>query len=340
MERFYWQRPVVVTGGLGFIGSNLTLRLVELGARVTVIDGSIPGCGANPYNLSPASERVKVIHAGLAEDGAYAAALANASVVFNLAGEISHIQSMRDPLRDLQLNTFAQLRFLTTLGRVNPGARVVYAGTRQVCGKPRYLPVDEDHPIDPVDFNGIHKRAAEHYHLLMSRDGLVDAVVLRLTNVYGPRLAIGVSGQGFLSAFLLRALQGQTLEVFGDGSQLRDPVYVDDAIEAFLLAGMQPRWPSRLYHLGGPAPLSLLEIARVISREAGLMCDIRLRPFPEEHLVFDIGSYTTDSTRLQAVIDWRPRTSFEEGIRCTLAYFRAHLAHYLPAPLQDTVPAA
>ncbi len=340
MERFYTGLPVVVTGGLGFIGSNLTVRLTQLGARVTVIDGSIPGCGANPYNLHAVRDRVEVIHAGLAQDDAYAAALANASIVFNLAGEISHIQSMRDPLRDLELNTFAQLAFLTALGRVNRGVRVVYAGTRQVCGKPRYLPVDEDHPIEPVDFNGIHKRAAEHYHLLMSRDGAVDAVVLRLTNVYGPRLAIGVPGQGFLSAFIARALDGCPLEVFGDGAQLRDPVFVDDAVEAFLLAGMKRSLPGRLYHLGGPAPLSLLEIARIISREAELAHEVTLRPFPAEHLAFDIGSYTTDSTRLQAVLDWRPRTTFEEGIRCTLSYFRAHRDYYLPACPRDTVPAA
>jgi UDP-glucose 4-epimerase len=329
MTEHYADRPVVVTGGLGFIGSTLVLRLIELGARVTIIDGSIPGCGANEFNLAPVKGRYELIRADLSQSELYEPALAEARTVFNLAGEISHIQSMRDPERDLRLNTFSQLRLLATLARVNPGARVVYAGTRQVCGRPRYLPVDEDHPIEPVDFNGIHKRAAEHYHLLMSRDGLIDAVVLRLTNVYGPRLAIGVPGQGFLSAFLARVIAGQPLEVFGDGQQLRDPVYVDDAVDAFMRIAVAPRPQSRLYHLGGPAALSLLEIARIVSRAAGLPQEVTLRPFPPEHLRFDIGSYTTDSKRLQAALDWTPLMSFPEGIRRTLAYFRKHRDHYL-----------
>jgi UDP-glucose 4-epimerase len=339
MTEHYSERAVVVTGGLGFIGSNLVHRLVELGARVTVIDGSVPGCGANDWNLAGIRHRVKVIRADLSQSDLYESDLAAAQTVFNLAGEISHIQSIRDPERDLRLNTFSQLRFLTALARLNPGARVIYAGTRQVCGRPKYLPVDEDHPIEPVDFNGIHKRAAEHYHLLMSRDGLIDAIVLRLTNVYGPRLAIGVAGQGFIPAFLARVLNEQPLEVFGDGRQLRDPVYVDDVVEAFLRTDMLRQHHSRLYHLGGPAALSLLEIARIVSREAGLFREVGLRPFPAEHLAFDIGSYTTDSKRLQAAIGWRPQVEFPEGIRRTLAYFRENREHYLPAPARDTVPA-
>jgi UDP-glucose 4-epimerase len=330
---------VLVTGGLGFIGSNLALRLAALGALVTVVDAAVPGCGANRFNLVGAQGPIRVIEADLSQSEAYEEAAAEADVVFNLAGEISHIQSMRDPVRDLRLNTFSQLHLLTTLGRVNPGVRVVYAGTRQVCGRPRYLPVDEDHPIDPVDFNGIHKRAAEHYHLMLSRDGQVDAIVLRLTNVYGPRLAIGVSGQGFLPAFLGRVLRGEGLEVFGDGSQLRDPVYVDDVVDAFLLAAVQPTGGDRLFHLGGPEPLSLLEIARRISEEAGIAAEVVRRPFPVEHLAFDIGSYTTDDRRLQAAMNWAPGTGFTDGIRQTLAYFRQHRVNYL-AEARDSAPAA
>lgn len=339
MTEHYSDRAVVVTGGLGFIGSNLVRRLVELGARVTVIDGSIPGCGANDWNLAGIRHRVKVIRADLSQTELYASDIACSQTVFNLAGEISHVQSIRDPERDLRLNTFSQLRFLTALARLNPGARVIYAGTRQVCGRPKYLPVDEDHPIEPVDFNGIHKRAAEHYHLLMSRDGLIDAIVLRLTNVYGPRLAIGVPGQGFIPAFLARVLNGQALEVFGDGKQVRDPVYVDDVVEAFLRTDMLRHPHARLYHLGGPAALSLLDLARIVSREAGIAREVSLRPFPAEHLAFDIGSYTTDSKRLQAALGWRPLVDFPEGIRRTLAYFRENLEHYLPASARDTVPA-
>lgn len=330
MREFYVNRPVLVTGGLGFIGSNLALRLAGLGARVTVVDGSIPGCGANEENLAKVRHKVDLIQADLAQREAYEHVLPTTGTVFNLAGEISHIRSMREPERDLELNTHSQLVFLGSLARANPGSRVIYAGTRQVCGRPQYLPVDEQHPIEPVDFNGIHKRAAEHYHLLMSRDGLLDAVVLRLTNVYGPRLGIGVPGQGFLSAFIARVLDGQPLEVFGDGMQLRDPVYVDDVVDAFLRVGSVRTLSSRLYHLGGLESLSLLEIARMISLAAGRSDAINLRPFPAEHLAFDIGSYTTDFSRLRTAFGWSPRVSFFEGIRRTLAYFREHRERYLP----------
>jgi UDP-glucose 4-epimerase len=335
----YRRMPVLVTGGLGFIGSSLALRLAAHGAHVVVVDGKVPGCGANRFNLAGAATPIRVIEADLSQSSEYEEAAAEAAVVFNVAGEISHIQSMRDPERDLRLNTFSQLHLLTTLGRVNKGVRVVYAGTRQVCGRPRYLPVDEDHPIDPVDFNGIHKRAAEHYHLLLSRDGLVDALVLRLTNVYGPRQAIGVNGQGFLPAFLRRVLQGEGLEVFGDGSQLRDPVYVDDVVDALLMAAVQRKGGERLFHLGGPEALSLLEIAERIRALAGIEQEVRLRPFPEEHLAFDIGSYTTDDRRLQAAMGWEPKVGFDEGIRRTLMFFREHLEHYLPEA-RGSAPAA
>lgn len=340
MTERYSSRRVIVTGGLGFIGSNLVLRLVELGSEVTVIDGVIPGCGANEWNLAAVRRRVAVIRADLLQSEMYESALAGVHTVFNLAGEISHVQSMRDPERDLRLNTLSQLRFLTTLARLNPGVQVIYAGTRQVCGRPRYLPVDEEHPIEPVDFNGIHKRAAEHYHLLMSRDGMIDATVVRLTNVYGPRLAIGVPGQGFISAFLARALDGRGLEVYGDGRQLRDPVYVDDVVEAFLRLGMLTRRQPRLYHLGGPAALSLYEVARIINRAAGLAGEVTLRPFPSENLKFDIGSYTTNSGRLREALGWQPRVTFAEGIQRTIEFFLQHRQHYLPAPDCVPVPAA
>jgi UDP-glucose 4-epimerase len=317
----YRGKSVVVTGGLGFIGSNLALRLAELGARVRVVDSLVPGCGANRANI--AGREIELIETDLSEAESLVPVLRESSVAFNLAGEISHIHSMQYPERDLQINTVSQLRFLDACRQARPGMRVIYAGTRQAFGKPRYLPVDESHPIRPVDFNGVHKYAATMYHLMMSDLGELDAIVLRLTNVYGPRMSLTVAGQGFLGVFFRKALLGETIQVFGDGEQLRDPLYVEDAVEAFLRAGLVAAPAERTMNLGGKDAVSLGEIARRIGGQ------VELIPFPEHLQAIDIGSYYTDSSRAAELLGWQPRTSLEEGIARTLAFFRAHRKDYL-----------
>ncbi len=324
----YKKRKVLVTGGLGFIGSNLSLRLVEEGARVTIVDSAETGCGANPFNIEPVRDRVTLLPFDIGEPESFHDEVGQAEVIFNLAGEISHVHGMELPERDLAINTLAQLRFLLACRDHRPGVRIIYAGTRQVYGVPEYLPVDESHPVQPVDFNGVHKYAATMYHLMLSAGGEMDAVVLRLTNVYGPRMALDVPCQGFLSTFLRRLLHGQTLEVFGDGRQLRDPVFVDDVVDAMLAAGAVPRLASRSYNVGGPAALSLMEMAEIMSRETGVGPPA-LRPFPEGRKTIDIGSYYTDASLIEAELGWRPKTTFESGLRRTLAYYAQHRARYL-----------
>lgn len=324
----YRGKRVLVTGGLGFIGSNLVIRLVEEGADLTIVDSCVPGCGANLFNIAPVRGEVRFIDADLAEPEAIREDIASSDVVFNLAGEISHIHSMQFPERDLQINTVAQLRFLMECARAAPGIRVVYASTRQIYGIPDYLPIDENHPIQPVDFNGVHKYAASMYHQMLSRTGQIDGVVLRLTNVYGPRMALDVPCQGFLSTFLRRLLMGQPLQVFGDGRQLRDPAYVDDVVEAFLMAGAVDVLKHRSYNVGGPRPLSLTEIAEAATAAAGGPA-VEYQPFPEEIRQIDIGSYATDSNRIHEDFGWKPLVRFEEGIARALAFYRENLARYL-----------
>lgn len=325
----YRNKTVLVTGGLGFIGSNLAVRLVELGARVLVVDSSRPGCGANRYNLAPVAEHLCLVPQDIAEASEFADLLRQCDVIFNLAGEVSHIHSMMAPERDLEINTAAQLRFLETVRKERPGVRVVYAGTRQVYGAPQYLPVDEQHPVEPVDYNGVHKYAAGQYHLMLSRLGALDAVVLRLTNVYGPRMALHIPCQGVLSAFLRRALLGEDLEVYDGGEQVRDPVYVDDVVEAFLLAGSAPSLRCRTYNIGGPEALALRQIAETIAQLAGVR--VVSRPFPPERKRIDIGSYRADSTRFERDFGWLPHVPFAEGVRRSLAWYRQHWDHYLDA---------
>ncbi len=324
----YKNRKVLVTGGLGFIGSSIAIRLAQAGARVVVVDSSDPGCGANPRNLAVTPE-VRVVHADIRDSATIGPELRGVDVVFNLAGEISHIHSMRNPARDADLNATAQLHFLEECARRAPGVPVVYASTRQIYGVPQYLPVDEFHPIRPVDFNGIHKYAATVYHLLWSEMGRLDARVLCLTNVYGPRMALNVPGQGFFGHFFRLAILGETIEIFGDGRQLRDPVYVDDVGDAFLAAGAAQNPPTRIWNVGGSAVLPLSAIAETISRIAGAPQPV-YRPFPQERKTIDIGSYATDSTRIRRDLGWRASTSLEEGVRSTVEYFRHELPHYLP----------
>ncbi|MEO7142291.1 MAG: NAD-dependent epimerase/dehydratase family protein, partial [Bryobacteraceae bacterium] len=269
-----------------------------------------------------------VIAADIGDTAAFGVELAASEVIFNLAGEISHLHSMDFPERDLQINTVAQLRFLLACSAANPGVRVVYASTRQVYGVPEYTPVDEAHPVQPVDFNGVHKLAASMYHLMLARTGQLDAIALRLTNVYGPRMALDVPCQGFLSTFFRRLVLGKPLEIFGDGRQLRDPVYVDDAVDAFLAAGAVERVDSRIYNAGGPEALSLADIARIAANAAG-GAEILYRPFPDAVKPIDIGSYFTDSRRIQAELKWNARVAFADGADRTLAYYRHHRDRYL-----------
>lgn len=323
----YAKARVLVTGGLGFIGSSLAIRLVQSGARVTVVDSLIQGCGANLFNIDDIRHRVKLLSRDIADADTFAQEIAEADVIFNCAGEISHTMSMIDPERDLKINTLAQLRFLQTCRKIHPGVRIVFASTRQVYGRPEYLPVDEHHPTEPVDFNGVHKSAAVEYHLLLTRRGEVRATVLQLSNVYGPRMALHLPQQGFLGTFVANSLAGKPLFVYGEGTQVRDPLYIDDVVEAFLLAGAA-RLPHPVYNVGGGEQLSLHEIAEICAQTAGAGSNLVQRPFPEAVRTIDIGSYWSDTRRIQADLGWQAGTLFGEGMRRTLEFYRMHLPHY------------
>jgi UDP-glucose 4-epimerase len=323
-----WQGvPVVVTGGMGFIGSNLVRRLVGLGATVTVIDRILTQYGANPFNLAELVPPVRLIEADIGAEAVVAPALGEAAFVFNLAGQTSHMDSMQQPLEDLRLNQEANLRFLETLRRTNPAARVIFSSTRQFYGPPQYLPVDEKHPIAPPDINGIHKYAAEAYHMLFARVYGQRITALRLTNVFGPRMRIRDAKQTFLGIWIRHAIQDTRFEVWG-GEQKRDFTYVEDMVDAFLAAALSETTIGRVYNIGGCPPVSLLELAELLVRIAGSGAYDR-REFPAERKKIDIGDYVADDSAFRAVTGWRPRHSLDEGLAETLAFYRAHAAHYL-----------
>jgi len=317
-----------VTGGLGFIGSNLALALARADADVTVVDACYPRHGANPRNLdAPGGERVRRVTADLA-DASARDAVDGVDLVFNLAGQVSHVDSMTDPVFDLDVNTRSQLAFLEALRWANPDATVVFTSTRQLFGKPRYLPVDEEHPVAPVDVNGITKHAAEQLHLLYGEQYGLRVSVVRLTNVFGPRQRLRDDFQGFLPIFIRRALLGQPISLFGDGAQERDCLYVDDVVECLLLTARSAEAPGEVFNVGNDERLSLRAIAEAVVAAAG-SGSIESVPWPHDRDAIDIGSYYGDSSKAKRLLGWEPRTSFADGIATTIEFYRSHRPRYM-----------
>ena len=326
----YRGRPVLVTGGLGFIGSSLARRLVEIGARVSIADALIPDQGGNRFNIAGVESQVTLHVADLRDSETALRIVADQELIFNLAGQVSHIDSMTDPHTDLDINCRSHLTLLEACRTVNPQVKVVYAGTRQIYGRPDRLPVDETHLVRPTDINGINKAAGEYYHLVYNNVYGIRTCSLRLTNIYGPRQLIRHSRQGFIGWFIRLALEGREIQIFGDGSQIRDFVYVDDAVDAFLRAGATPACDGGVFNVGGSEHIAHTDLVDKLIRAAGSGSKTFV-PWPEEKRRIDIGSFYTDSTLFQQTAGWQPGVNLEEGLRRTLAYYRSHFAEYVPA---------
>jgi UDP-glucose 4-epimerase len=325
---FYRGRRTLVTGGLGFIGSNLARALVDLGADVLLVDSLIPDYGGNLFNIAGIESRLRVNIADVRQASTMQALVRDREVIFNLAGQVSHIDSMRDPLTDLEINCRSQLTILEACRLHNPAAKVVYAGTRQIYGRPARLPVDETHLVRPTDINGINKAAGEQYHLVYNDVYGVRACSLRLTNVYGPRQLIRHNRQGFIGWFIRLALEGREIQIYGDGSQMRDFVYVTDAADAFLRAGASDAVNGEALNVGGREPIAHRDLVAMLLEAAG-GGSMRLVEWPEDKKRIDIGSFYTDSTRFERAVGWQPSIALRDGLRKTLEYYRDHLAHYL-----------
>ncbi|MYK90483.1 MAG: NAD-dependent epimerase/dehydratase family protein, partial [Acidobacteria bacterium] len=326
--RFYERRRVLITGGLGFIGSNLARRLVGLGADVLLVDSLIPDYGGNLFNIHDIADRVTVNVSDVRDASSMHHLVLDRDVIFNLAGQVSHLDSMRDPFTDLEINCRSQLSILEACRRRNPAVKLVFAGTRQVYGHPDSLPVTEEHLIRPVDVNGINKVAGEYYHLLYNDVFGVRACSLRLTNVFGPRQLVKHSRQGFIGWFIRLAVEDRDIEIFGDGSQLRDFVYVADAAEAVRAAGASDACNGHVYNVSGTGPLSLRELAGLLVEVAGTG-RVRFVAWPADKKVIDIGSFYGDSSKFRNTVGWRPAVDVREGLVRAVDYYRAYLPHYL-----------
>lgn len=325
---WYRNKRVVVTGGLGFIGSNLAHRLVNLGARVRIIDAALPGSGANPHNLDGVRESVEIWEADLRDPTIAVEAIGGQAVLFNLAAQTSHMASMEDPASDLAINAASQLNIVEACRQTEPTIKIVYTATRQMYGRSCDLPIDETHPIDPVDYNGVSKRAGEMFHLVAHRAYGLNVTSLRLTNTYGPRMRCFDARLMFLGDWVRRLLVGQPLLVYGSGDQIRDFTYVDDVVDALLAAAAHPDTNGQIYNLGGSEPIRLADLAQLVIDLVG-SGSVEYVPYPADRLRIDVGDYHGDFSRLQATLAWTPRVSLRDGLRRTVDFVDRHRAWYL-----------
>jgi len=319
-------RRVLITGALGFIGSNLARRLVALGARVLLVDSLIPDYGGNLFNIEGLENRAQLNISDVRDAHSMRYLVQGQDYLFNLAGQTSHMDSMHDPDADLEINCRAQLSILEACRKYNPAIKIVFASTRQLYGKPDYLPVDEKHLLRPVDVNGINKMAGEWYHILYNNVYGIRSCALRLTNTYGPRMRVKDARQTFLGVWIRLAVEGKPFEVW-EGHQLRDFTFVDDAVEAFLLAAAGDAANGQIFNLGGDCIVSLKELAEMVVEISG--GQYTTRSYPAERKRIDIGDYYADFSRIRSTLGWQPRISLHDGLRRTMEFYREHLPKYL-----------
>ena len=320
-------KKVLISGGLGFIGSTLAHRLAAHGARLTLVDSLIPEYGGNLFNIAGIEDRVRVNISDVRDEHSLRYLVQGEDYLFNLAGQTSHLDSMHDPFIDLEINCHAQLSILETCRKYNPTIRVGFASTRQMYGKPDYLPVNEKHLLRPVDVNGINKMAGEWYHILYNNVYGIRACALRLSNTYGPRMRVKDARQTFLGVWLRLVAQGQPFEVW-EGQQLRDFTYVDDVVEALLRCALAENTNGQVFNLGGEQPFRLREVAELLRQVSG-GGEFTVKSFPADRKSIDIGDYYCDWSRIREAVGWDPRVPLREGLTRTIAYYRQHLQRYL-----------
>lgn len=327
MEEAFTGKNILITGGLGFIGSNLARRLVDAGAHVTLVDSLIPEYGGHLFNIAGIEEQVRVNISDVRDEQSMKYLVQGQDYLFNLAGQTSHMDSMQDPYTDLEINVRAQLSILESCRKHNPTVKIVFASTRQIYGKPDYLPVDEGHPLRPVDVNGINKMAGEWYHILYNNVYGLRASALRLTNTYGPRMRIKDARQTFLGIWVRLLLEGKPFEVWG-GEQLRDFSYVEDTIDALLLTAQSDEANGKVFNIGGEPVVSLLETAQLLV-EANGGGEFAVHVFPADRKRIDIGDYYAADQLLRQTVGWQPETPLADGLSRTIDYYRQHLQEYL-----------
>lgn len=320
------RQKILITGGLGFIGSALAIAEVKKGNNVTVIDGLFPEYGGNKFNIQPIKKNVEIVVGDVRDAKLIYRLIKKIDIIYSLAGTLSHVDSMTDPFTDLEINCVSQLTLLEACRKFNPGARILFAGTRNQYGKAKYLPVDELHPMEPVDINGINNIAAEWYYRLYHNIHGLWTCSLRLTNTYGPRHQMKHSRQGVLNWFIRQLMDEKTIQLYGTGKQIRDINYVDDVVMAFMLAANNVKAKGEVFNLGGD-PISLKKFVEAAIKILG-KGRLKITKFPPERKAIEIGDYIADYAKIRGVLGWEPKVRLEEGIKKTIDYYKKYKKHY------------
>ena len=327
-------RQVLITGGLGFIGSNLAIRLANLGARVTLVDAMIPEYGGNLFNIEPVRDRVAINFGDVCDRLAMNWLVKGQDYVFHLAGQVSHVMSMIDPFADIQFNIKGTAVVMEAVRHHNPTAKVIFTGTRGQYGPASQLPVSEAAPTNPRAIYEVSNLTAEKIIQVYHQTHGIPAVMLRLTNIYGPRAQMRHSQYGVVNWFVRQALDGEPIRVFGTGKILRDFVYVDDCVDAILAAATCDDAVGEIFNVGWDRPMTFLELAQTLERLCN-GCTWHFAPFSPERAAQEPGDYYSDITKIRTVVGWEPSTSLEEGLRMTLDYYRRHREQYWSRPQQN-----
>ena len=324
MKKRFLNKRILITGGLGFVGSNLAIAIVKEGGAVTILDSLISGLGGNMFNIESIKNDIRLSVSDMRDSDKLDELVKNQDFIFHLAGQVSHSDSMSNPQLDLDINCLSTVNLVDSCLKHNPGVRIIYTSTRQVYGVPIELPVTEKHPAFPVDVNGINKLAAENYHLLYDRVYNLRSVVIRLTNTYGPRQQIRNNKQ--VGIFIRQSLKGETINIFGDGKQLRDFNYIDDVISALMLSALTDDCYGKVFNIGAKDHCSILDFVEALSHSSGV--NYKLMPFPESKKLIDIGDYYGDYSKFYNATSWHPSVDLEDGLKKTINFFKKNGEEY------------
>lgn len=320
-------KRVLITGGLGFIGSNLAHRLVASGADVTLYDACLNPYGWNFANIKEIRKNVRVVKGDVRDIKKTQKNIKGMDVVIDCAAQVSHTISVRDPFLDIDINCRGAMSVLEGCRKAD--AKHIYAGTRGQIGRLEYTPADEKHPSNPMDINGINKLAAEKYCLLYGRIYGLRTCSLRINNTYGPRCQVRHDDYGVINYFIRQAILGEQITIHGEGLQTRDYNYVDDVSDAIILACHRKEAEGECFNLGSGRETRLIDMVKLILKTAGSEMEIKRVPRPEERRAIEIGNFLVTYDKIKRVLGWEPKTGLEGGIRKTVEFYRERIAEYL-----------
>ncbi len=321
-------KSVLITGGLGFIGSSIAHRCVDLGAKVTLLDACLEPYGWNFANIREIEDRIHFIKGDVRDKKVIGQSVPEAEIIFHMAAQVGREISMEDPKLDTDINCMGILNILESARQMDSPPKIIYAGSRGQVGEPVYLPVNEKHPDHPTDIYGINKLAAEKYLLLYHKVYGIPAVTLRLNNVYGPRCQMHAGFYGILNWFMSNAMQGRPITVYGEGSQTRDYVYIDDVVDAFVRSAIANEVVGEICYVGSGKETVFLDMVKEIVRAVG-KGEIVHVPFPESREKIDIKRFVVDITKIQTLLGWTPEVDLSEGVERTCSFYKERLDQYL-----------